>query len=74
MLNIEKRIQRLEQLVTAADCICADPMDALAIVVIEDGWDEARIRAAEEAQAGVCPVHGRTGRPVLRLSGRDVDG
>ena len=76
MGTVERRIERLEQLVSAADCICGDrsAAEAVEIVVVEDGWDEERIRAAEDANRIVCPVHGLQARPILRLQGHDIDG
>ena len=73
MRDIGRRLERLEELVGARDCICgAGP--AVELVVIEEGWDEARIRLAEDAKRINCPVHGRQSSPILRLVGSDVYG
>lgn len=73
MRDIGKRIERLEEVLGALDCICG-AAPAIEILIIEDGWDEERIQLAEEAKRIACPVHGAQRTPVLRLVGSDVYG
>ena len=73
MRDIGRRLERLEEALGALDCVC-DSGPEVGILVIEPGWDEARIRVAEDAIRGICPVHGLQSVPVLRLAGSDVYG
>lgn len=73
MRAIEQRLGRIEELLGASECICAAGTE-VEILIVEDGWDEARIRLAEEAKQIVCPVHGLSRTPILRLAGSDVYG
>ena len=74
--DIERRLTRVETVLRADECVCDTGASggALEIVIVEAGWDEERIRAAEDAKRVMCPVHGRSNRPVLRLQGSDVYG
>lgn len=73
MRGIEQRLERIEELLGASECLCAGG-PAVEIVIVEDGWGEARIRLAEEAKQIACPVHGLSRTPILRLAGSDVHG
>lgn len=73
MRDIGRRIEKLEEALVALDCICGSGA-SVAILAIEDGWDEARIATEEEAKRVRCPVHGIQNTTVLRLSGSDVYG
>lgn len=73
MRAIEQRLGRIEELLGASECVCADD-SAVEIVIVEYGWDEARIRQVEEAKRVACPVHGLSRTPTLRLAGSDIYG
>ncbi|MGB6487549.1 MAG: hypothetical protein WBE91_11750 [Steroidobacteraceae bacterium] len=73
MRDIAKRLERLEEVVGALDCIC-DGTPEVEILTVEEGWDEARIRIAEDAKRVTCPLHGLQSTPILRLYGSDVYG
>lgn len=73
MSDLARRLDRLEERIGAASCVC-QARGGIAIVVIEAGWTQERIRQAEADAAGSCPVHGTQGSPVLRLVGSDVYG
>ena len=76
MASAKFRIEQIEKLLGAAQCICDDGSTTRAceIVIVEDGWDEERIRLAEEAKGIACPIHGLRRVPTLRLVGSDVHG
>jgi len=67
MANGENRIARIERMFGVAQCICGERLRALEIVVVENGWDEERIRLAERAKQFVSPSHGRQTPRILRL-------
>lgn len=73
MRDISRRIERLEEALGALGCIC-DSGPEVEILVVEPGWDEARINLAEDAIRGTCPVHGLRNRVVVRFSGSDIYG
>jgi hypothetical protein len=74
MPNIGKRLDRLEEILGAKACTCrqVDPMAALPIVIIEDGWTPEQVEAAKAAKMLVCPIHGDRPQPVLVLRGSEV--
>lgn len=57
MSSIDRRVARIEQLVTDADCVCAQHRYGL--VVIDDGWSDEHRKRAEDDAAFACPAHGR---------------
>jgi hypothetical protein len=75
MASVKFRVEQIEKLLGQAECLCGDSVaGAVEIVVVEDGWDEERIRLAEEAKGVACPIHGLQKVPTLRLVGSDVHG
>ena len=76
MASVRLRIEQIEKVLGAAQCICDDgsAKRVCEIVVVEVGWDEERIRLAEEAKGIDCPIHGLQRAPTLRLMGSDVYG
>ncbi len=73
MRGIEQRLERLEETLGNNRCVCGDRSSArLELVVVEEGWDEERIRLEEASRQIVCPIHGRWTPPILRLSPTDV--
>lgn len=73
MRDIARRLERLEEAIVALDCICGSG-PPVAILAIEDGWDEERIAIEEDAKRVRCPVHGFRNTTILRLVGSDVHG
>lgn len=68
MRDIESRIERLEELIGVAGCICGH--QCFAFVNVEHGMTEAQQLEREE-QAQSCPVHGRL--PIIRMYPEDWD-
>jgi hypothetical protein len=73
MRDIGRRLDRIEEILGDLDCTC-DGDSEVKILVVESGWDESRIRLAEDEIRGTCPVHGLQSVPILRLAGSDVYG
>lgn len=73
MRGIEQRLERLEEVLGDNRCVCGDraPARAAALLVVEEGWDEERIRAAETSKQVRCPLHGQW-PTVIRISATDA--
>jgi len=68
MASVESRIDRIEQLLGNAQCVCNARANSLAFVIVEPEWDKHRIKLAESACRFTCPTHGLHTPPILRLS------
>jgi hypothetical protein len=72
MGNWSRRIDRIERLVGATDCVCRFEDQPVACIVIEKGWDRNQIMVAESAAQFICPLHGRRSPTLIRLSPTDA--
>jgi hypothetical protein len=71
MSDIEKRIERLEEILHARDCVCAQRESQ--ILWVPKDWPPERIQAAEAEATFTCPVHGKRLPPRINWAdGRDI--
>lgn len=73
MRNLRRRLDKLEEILGARDCICSEH-SVMEFVVIEPGSNQDQVRALEDEKAFTCPVHGQRLPPILHLSPSDVYG
>jgi hypothetical protein len=67
-----RRIERIEKLLGAADCICND-VDRFAVMIFTDDWSDDRKKAAAKAQVIVCPAHGAVPQKISWINTIDAD-
>jgi hypothetical protein len=71
MIDINRRIERMERILAAEDCVC-DIAEDRSVMVCPDGWTKEQRDAAEASAGVVCPVHGFSRKRILWISEADA--
>jgi hypothetical protein len=71
MIDINRRIERMERILAAEDCVCDIPKHS-SVRVCPDGWTKEQKEAAEATERVVCPVHGFRRKRILWISEADA--
>lgn len=72
MADLRRRIDRLEELIGATECICGGAGRESGLVVIDPDWNAEQIREVEDGAGFECPTHGPQRPKILRISPTDA--
>jgi hypothetical protein len=71
MIDINRRIERMERILAADDCVCGIQKHS-SVEVCPVGWTKEQKDAAEASAGVVCPVHGFRRQGILWISEADA--
>jgi hypothetical protein len=57
MADFNRRIERLERILAADDCVCGN-QEQISVRVCPDGWSSEQKKTAEGSAGIICPTHG----------------